>query len=437
MKPLRWTSVLVLFSLVLAACGGQQGGQPSATPAPEEAVTVTFWHAQSGTLGKHLQELIDKFNSSHRVQIKAEFKGNYTELFQANIAAIQAGSPPDMTMIPGLNQAAAYIKAKVLQPVQKFVDGPDGYTKDQLKDFYSAFLNDNRLVVDGKSQLVSWPLSKSMQVLYYNPGILERAGVTVPKTWTDLRETLKTVKQKVPNVTPLMYTADFYYFFLPLLRDNGGDVLTAAFDKAAFNTDAGRSALQYQVDLVTVDKTAVVTKGFDWQNPFAQGKVAFSISTSVSRPFIEQAMPANAKFQVGVAPLPAGDRKANNTLFGNNLLIFNKAVQSHQRGAWLFMKWTSELDQTIDWSLFSGYMPVRQSALTTSPFKDRLAQDPRVGVPLQALKDSQGTQASPDWDKITNILQDAITKALQPTGAATPRAALEAAEKKVNDTLKE
>ena len=38
------------------------------------------------------------------------------------------------------------------------------------------------------------------------------------------------------------------------------------------------------------DKTAVVTQGFDWQNPFAQGKVAFAVSTSVSRPFIEQAM---------------------------------------------------------------------------------------------------------------------------------------------------
>jgi multiple sugar transport system substrate-binding protein len=435
MKPWRSISALVLVSLLLAACGSE-APKAQATPAPEEAVTVTFWHGQSGGLGTSLQKLIDKFNTSHKTQIKAEFKGNYSQLYQAVVASIQAGSPPDMAQVPGSNHTALYLKAKALTPVQKFIDSADGYTRDQLKDFYPAFLDDNRLTVDGKSQLVSWPLSKSMQVLYYNPKILEQAGVAVPTTYKELREALKTVKQKVPGVSPLSYTADLYYFFLPMLRAGGGELLSKNLDLAAFNSDAGRAALQYQVDLVQTDKTANITKGFDWQNPFAQGKVAFAISTSVSQSFIEQAMPANAKFTVGVAPLPAVEKKANNTLFGNNLVIFNKASAAKQRGAWLFMKWMTELDQTVAWSLVSSYLPMRLSASNDATFKERLASNPSLKVALVALKDSQGGPPSPDLEKITPIIGDAITKALQPANPVSPAAALSEAERKVNAILK-
>ncbi len=436
MKLRKLFSAATLMSLLLVACGGEQTAQ--GTAAPEEAVTVTFWHGQSGVLGERLQGLIDKFNASHKVQVKAELVGNYTQLYQKIVTALQASSPPDMAQVAGSNQAALYQKAKALTPVQKFVDGPDGYTKDQLKDFVGPFLDDNRLVVDGKSTLVSWPLSKSMQVLYYNPNIIRQAGVSVPTTFSELREALKTVKQRVPGVTPMSYTADMYYFFLPLLRGNGGDLLSKDLDKAAFNTDAGRDALQFQVDLVNTDKTATITKGFDWQNPFAQGKVAFAVSTSVSRPFIEAAMPAGAKFEVGVAPLPKGDKRADNTLFGNNLVIFNKAPAARQRGAWLFMKWMSEVDQTVAWSLASsaGYMPIRQSAQNSTTFKAEITKDPRLKIALDSLKDSHPVPPSPDLEKITPIITEAITKALQPNSTVRAKAALDEAERKVNNVLK-
>jgi ABC-type glycerol-3-phosphate transport system substrate-binding protein len=147
-------------------------------------------------------------------------------------------------------------------------------------------------------------------------------------------------------------------------------------------------------------------------------------------------MPASAKFEIGVAPLPAGEKKANNTLFGNNLVIFNKASAAKQRGAWLFMKWMSEVDQTVAWGLASGYMPIRQSALNDPILKPKLVQDPRLRVPFDALKDSQGVQASPDLEKMTPIINDAITKALQPVNPVSPAAALSEAERKVNDILK-
>ncbi|TME62811.1 MAG: ABC transporter substrate-binding protein [Chloroflexi bacterium] len=431
--------VYALFlALLLASCGPAASPSPTeqptsnATAAPEPAVTITFWHGQSGVLGDRLNELIAKFNSSHKIQVQGAFQGTYDQLYQKIVSAIQAGSVPDMAMVSGPPQTAQYWKAKALIPVQQFIDSPDGFTADQLKDFVPALLNDNSLPVNGKQTLVSWPFSKSLALLYYNPDILAQAGVQVPKTWEDLKAALITVKSKT-TATPLEYTPDVYYFFLPYLWSQGGDALSADYSKAAFNSTQGLAALQYQTDLVLADKTAVVTQGFDWQNPFAQGKVAFAVSTSVSRPFIEQAMPSDHTFKVGMAPLPAGPKGAATDLFGNNLVIFAKTPSDHQRAAWLFMKWLTDTDQTVAWSLASGYMPLRVSAQNAPDFKAAAQKDDRVLVAINALTDGHGIPGSPDWQKMQPVLGDMVTSAL--LGKASPKDAITAAEKKVNDIL--
>jgi ABC-type glycerol-3-phosphate transport system substrate-binding protein len=419
--------------IALAGCGG---GPAAATPAPEEAVSITFWHGQSGVLGQQLQKLVDQFNGAHKIHVNASFEGSYTsgQLQQKIVAAIQAGNPPDMAQVPGPADAAQFLKAKALTPVQQFVDSPDGFTAAQLKDVYGPFLEDNRLTVNGKKQLVSWPMSKIVSVLYYNPNILQQAGISsAPKTWDELKQDLLTVKQKTQAV-PLEWTPDLYYFWAAYLRGNGGNVLNKTLDKAAFNEDRGVAALRYETDLVLTDKTAVVTKGFDWQNDFANGKVAFSVSTSVSLPYIEQAMPASGKFKVGEASLPAGSVKAGNTLFGNNLLIFNKAPQNHQRAAWLFMKWLTDTDQTVAWGLASGYMPLRVSGLNSPTFQEKVAADPRFKVPLDAVSaGAEGVQPSPDWNKLQPVLNDMVSAAL--AGRKTPQQAISEAASKVNDIL--
>ena len=431
-------TALIAVALVASACAGGAGPSTQApqpaqgTPAPEPAVTISFWHGQSGVLGDRLNDLVSKFNASHKTQVTGTFQGMYDQLYQKIVSAIQAGSVPDMAMVSGPPQTAQYLKAKAIVPVQQFVDSRDGFSGDQLKDFVPALLDDNSLPVNGKKTLVSWPFSKSVALLYYNPDVLKAAGVSVPTTWEQLRAALKTVKEKT-TATPFAWTPDVYYFFLPYLWSQGGEALTPDLSKAAFNTPEGIAALQYQVDLVLGDKTAQVTQGFDWQNPFAQGKVAFAVSTSVSRPFIEQAMPADKKFRVGMAPLPAGPKGAKTDLFGNNLVIFAKAPADNQRAAWLFMKWLTETDQTVAWSLASGYMPLRDSARNAPAFKAETDKDDRLLIAINALKDAHGIPGSPDWQKVQPVMGDAITKAL--LGQASAKDALTEAEKKVNDTL--
>ncbi len=443
---MRPSAFVVLFALLFSACApsGPAASAPTSAPsaaksaaaaataAPEPAVTITFWHGQSGVLGDRLKAIVDKFNASHKIQVQMQFQGNYTQLQQKIISSIQAGTPPDMAQDTGAPDTASYLKAKAITPVQQFVDGPDGLSNDQLADFIPSFIDDNSLLVNGKKTIVSWPLSKSVVLLYYNPDILKAAGVSVPKTYDELRTALKTIKEKT-SFAPLEWTPDVYDFFAPQLQADGGSLFSPDLTKATFDSQQGVDALQYEVDLALTDKTAVVTKGYDWQNPFAQGKVAFAISTSVSRPYIEEAMPKDHTFHVGMAPLPTGAKSGGSTLFGNNMVIFAKAPPDHQRAAWIFMKWLTDTDQTVAWSLASGYMPLRTSAKNATDFKAAAEKDDRILVPLTAAKDAQGVPASPDWPKIQGPVNDAITAAL--LGKSSAKDALAGAAKKANDIL--
>jgi ABC-type glycerol-3-phosphate transport system substrate-binding protein len=445
---LRALAFPVVLALILGACGASTPAASSApttapsaaaspvaaTAAPEPAVTVTFWHGQSGVLGDRLKELVDKFNSSHKVQVNASFQGSYTgnELQTKLLSSVQAGNPPDMAQLTGAADVANFYKAKALVPVQQFVDGPNGLTKDQLADFVPSFLDDNSLPINGKSTLVSWPLSKSESVMYYDPDILKAAGVTVPKTWDEFRTALKTIKDKT-SFTPMAWTPSLFDMFLPQLYAAGGAPLSADLTKATFNSPEGVAALQYEADLVNVDKTVTVTKGFDWQDPFAQGKVGFAISTNVSVPYIQGAMPKDKTFQLGMAPLPAGAKGSKTSLYGNNVVIFAKAAADHQLGAWIFLKWLTDTDQTVAWSLASGYMPLRVSAKNSAAFKAAAEKDPRLLVPLDAAPGAYGSPKSADFPKIQGPLGDAITAAI--LGKSTAKAALDDAAKKANDIL--
>jgi len=97
------------------------------------------------------------------------------------------------------------------------------------------------------------------------------------------------------------------------------------------------------------------------------------------------------------------------------------------------MKWLTDVDQTVAWSLASGYMPLRVSAQNAPAFKTEADKDPRLLVALTALKDAHGIPAAADWQKIQPVMGDMVTSVV--TGKATAKDAIGTAEKKVNDIL--
>ncbi|GAI34543.1 unnamed protein product, partial [marine sediment metagenome] len=61
------------------------------------------------------------------------------------------------------------------------------------------------------------------------------------------------------------------------------------------------------------------------------------------------------------------------------------AEEKEKEGAWAFLKWMTELDQTIYWSQHTGYMPVRTSAVNSSKMAQFYQKNPNFKVSLGQL----------------------------------------------------
>jgi putative chitobiose transport system substrate-binding protein len=103
-------------------------------------------------------------------------------------------------------------------------------------------------VLDGKSFGIPWYLTT--QVTIYNTELLKKAGIAKPPaTYAELAQVAKQVKEKTGK----------FAFFVTFVPEDSAEVLQSlvqmgvplvdAQGKAAFNTDKGKAAFQYWVDL--------------------------------------------------------------------------------------------------------------------------------------------------------------------------------------------
>jgi ABC-type glycerol-3-phosphate transport system substrate-binding protein len=99
-------------------------------------------------------------------------------------------------------------------------------------------------------------------------------------------------------------------------------------------------------------------------------------------------------FKIGVSPMPYnGDRPQDRAVIqqGTNISILNAGSQQHQLASWLFLKHIINTENTMDWAIKTGYLPVRTSAYlhpTYQAFLDN-TNNPIAITALAAYQQSQ------------------------------------------------
>src|SRR5690606_22824054 len=101
------------------------------------------------------------------------------------------------------------------------------------------------VTVDGK--ILALPFELELLGLYYNEKMLQDAGVSVPKTWDELKEAAK--KLTTDKVAGLIIPPDkgpyFNFIWYPFMWQNGGNVISADGTKSEFDSEAVAEALDF------------------------------------------------------------------------------------------------------------------------------------------------------------------------------------------------
>ncbi len=192
----RWTrlarltaaaAVIAAVAAVTAACGGGGGGGGSSTSTTSSNTSVSgkvkFWGIWSAAEQKNFQKVIAGFEKQYpNVTVSYTSKGNDIPTILAT--AIAGGSPPDMADVaqPGL----------VTQLVQQGKLKPITYAKSVISaNFSPGFVKLGQ--VNGKLYALLYKASNK-STLWYNVPVLKQAGVSPPKTWSQLISGAKTIK---------------------------------------------------------------------------------------------------------------------------------------------------------------------------------------------------------------------------------------------------
>ena len=366
-------AIIAAVMVVATACSGAATVPAQSTQADIDLTGPTalvLWHTQTGVNAKALQDLVDKFNSTNGKQITVtlQYQGSYTQLYQKNLSAIQAGALPELA-VAYESFVADYMKADVVLNLDPYVNSAkNGLDKASQADIYKPYFDTNRFPQFG-NQLLSFPFTKSLLLQYNNEDILKEIGKSAPKTWEEFEATSAAAVKKGADGKTTRYgwavpigASTFNGWVL----SRGGSLMSADQKTVAWDQ-------QPAIDAVTMLKrmldngSAYVPKGFDYQTDFGTAKVAFVQESSTGRPFFVSSFKQPITWSLSSLPQKDAAKPAT-VQYGANVAIF-KSTPQKQLASWLFVKWFADPAQTAEWAVKSSYMPVRRTAGDTDTLK--------------------------------------------------------------------
>jgi len=190
-------------------------------------------------------------------------------------------------------------------------------------------------------------------------------------------------------------------------------------------------ALQYWLDLV--NKYKVHPPGIvEWgttPKDFFERKVAMMWTTTGNLTNVKN----NAKFDFGVAMLPANKQRGSPT-GGGNFYIFKKSTPAQREAAFRFIKWVTAPERAAQWGIDTGYVAVRADAWDTPAMKQYVAGFPAAAVARDQLPFAKAELSTHDNQRVTKALNDGLQAAL--TGTKTPEAAMKDAQREADRLLR-
>ncbi|MBK7590902.1 MAG: ABC transporter substrate-binding protein [Betaproteobacteria bacterium] len=399
-------------------------------------VEVSFYYpvAVGGPITKLVDGLAADFEKENPgIKLKPIYTGTYQDSITKALTAVKSGEPP-VTSILLSTDMYTLIDEDAIVPFDDLVKTPE----DQawLKSFYPAFMENSQ--TGGKTWGI--PFQRSTIVLYYNKELFKEAGLDPnrpPQNWKEQVEyaqklTKRDASGKVTQWGLQIPSSGFpYWLFQALAIQAGTNLMNATGTQTYYDRPEVIEGLTYWVDLVKKHK--VHPEGIvEWGSTpkdFFEKKVAMVWTTTGNLTNVR----TNAKFDFGVAMLPAGKQRGSPT-GGGNFYVYKKATPAQREAAFKFIKWITSPQRAAQWGIDTGYVAVRADAWETPVMKQYVAGFPAAAVARDQLPYAKAELSTHDNQRVTKALNDGLQAAL--TGAKTPEQAMKDAQREAERLLR-
>ncbi len=419
----RWIAALAVAAL-------------SGLAAAQAPVDISFYYPIA--VGGPITKIVDKFAADFEkenpaIKVHPIYSGAYQDSLTKALTAVKSNDAPTMSVLLSTDMYTL-IDEDAIVPWDPLIKR----TEDRawLQGFYPAFMENSQ--TGGKTWGI--PFQRSTIVLYYNKEMFKEAGLDPnrpPGTWKEMADyaqklTKRDASGKVTQWGVQIPATGFpYWLFQALTTENGVQLMNAAGTETYYDKPAVIEAVQYWVDLTSRYK--VHPEGIvDWgttPKDFFERKVAMIWTTTGNLTNVR----SNAKFEFGVAMLPANKRRGSPT-GGGNFYLFKQAKPEQQAAAFKFVKWITSPARAAQWGIDTGYVAVRPDAWETPEMKKYVAEFPPAAVARDQLQFAVAELSTHDNQRVTKALNDGLQAAL--TGSKSPEQAMKDAQREADRLLK-
>ena len=396
------------FLLVLAAATLSAGSLVACTdePSGDNSKTITMWATFNATYQATIDKAIAKYEQAYpgyHVEY-TKYSGNYSDLASACTKGFSANNYPDMAVVYP-DSVADFIMAGRAQDMSSYMYNSEyGWSEEDIADIPSGYLAESTsYFVEGAYSL---PLCKSTEAMYYNKKIISldlslydaeiNGGEPITEayinnlTWDELIDHLgpALIKYNKDNGDALIDTngANKESWAVLGYDSDANFFITLAEQYGYGYTSINKATGAGSVDFVNDDMKGlmkklngayknriIATQGTigDYSNKLTTtGQMLFAIGSTggVSYQFSD-----TTKYDVGVARIPHAPNKEYKVINQGPSMAFLKSVtnaEAHAEQCWKFYKILTSVEIATEWSLNTGYAPVRLSVADTDAYLD-------------------------------------------------------------------
>jgi len=358
-RPMRHARFLILITailLVLAACQGggsgasgaaTDGGDGGGTEIDEDAVTgeVRLSGGRSSDAEEALlQETLDAFGEKYP-NIEVIYEPVPADYATVMAAQFSAGDPPDLFYVGATGEAAPWIEQDLLEPLGPYIDGNPEIGLDQ---FYPRLLAPFQR--DGETY--GLPKDASPLALFYNPDMLEAAGVTAPTNWEELQAAAEALTDG--DVVGLCLGAEIQRWGA-FIYQNGGAIFNEDNTEMVLDSPETVEAIDYLLGLHESGALQTPAEiGAGWcGEAYGTGQAAMTIEGNWMVSYMDNDFP---DMPYEMAELPQGTQQGNLAF----TVAYSMGVDSpNKEAAWVLLQYLSGQEGMANWTSLGLALPAR------------------------------------------------------------------------------
>ena len=377
-KRISFLGIYILVVFALCGCSGDNHGLSKENPT-----TISVWHYYSGHAASQFDDLVTEFNNTigreNGIIITAQSMSSTSDLEEAlwGAATEKIGSP-DM---PNLFQCYPDTALSLEREIQ-LVDFNEYITEDEKLTYVRQFLDSGCIGADSAWKI--FPVAKSTEILMLN------------KTdWDKFARDTGAELDSLLTWEGLAQTAQDYYewsegkaFFGRESFSNYPILGSSQLGHELFKGSDGSATLDF-------DKSVMRKVWDNYYVPYVNGYysqvgksrcddvrvgeiIALVCSSSRAAYFPNEVVLPDGKtypIECMVLPLPNFENTAPYAVLQGAGMAVTKSTEAEEYASVLFLKWFTQSEQNLRFSVSSGYMPVSLDAVKTDVISAYLVEN--------------------------------------------------------------